>query len=116
VRRVGPRCRGRSGKPQRGLRARQRNDIRITWFDSHKQPPPLSARTGSIGDRHGLIAESGRIRQEPNMCRNGHACIAEESAPLNKHSLGWNDAAAFVAPASAAHDPSNGRAVRHTHR
>ena len=60
VRRLGPRCRTRSGKPLRGLTARLRDNVRITWFDGHKQPPSLSAWTGSIRDRHGLIAESGR--------------------------------------------------------
>jgi hypothetical protein len=35
--RLGPRRRGRSGEPQRGLTARQRDNARITWFDGHKQ-------------------------------------------------------------------------------
>jgi hypothetical protein len=52
------------------LTARLRDNVRITRFDGHKQPPSLSAWTGSIGDRHGLIAESSRT----SSARAQHAC------------------------------------------
>jgi len=91
------------------LTARLRDNVRITWFDGHKQPPSLSAWTGSMGDRHGLIAESGRT----SSARAQHAYEKKSVRHFDENSANALVEASSSATENAAPRCAARRAARH---